>query len=166
MVMKSLIPWKRENERNDLAQYSDDPFWQMRNWMNQMLQSFYQDPLNMDLFQEDEIFSPRVDLSETDKEYTVVVDLPGLDENDIDLSYDRNVLSISGMKQEEKEEKGRQYHRIERYSGQFRRDIPLQEKIDEENIEAIFKNGVLTIHLPKVEDPTLKKKKISIKKSK
>lgn len=166
MVMKSLIPWKRENERNDLAQYSDDPFWQMRNRMNQIFQSFYQDPLNMDLFQEDKIFSPRVDLSETDNEYTLVVDLPGLDENNIDLSYNRNVLSICGTKQEEKEEKGRQYHRVERYSGQFRRDIPLQEKIDEENIDAIFKNGVLTIHLPKVEDPTQKKKKISIKKSK
>ncbi len=165
MVMKSLIPWKREEERNDLVQYSDDPLWQMRNRMNQLFRSFYDEPFSMDLFQEDDIFSPRIDLSETEKEYTVVVDLPGLDENDIDLSYSRNILSICGAKQQEKEEKGRQYHRIERYSGQFQRDIPLQEEIDEENIEALFKNGVLTIHLPKMEDST-QKKKISIKKNK
>jgi len=163
MVMKSLIPWKRDTERNDLATYSDDPFWTMRNQMNQLIKSFYNQPFDMDLFHEDDIFSPRIDLSETDNEYTVVVDLPGLDQNDIDLSYSRNVLSICGTKEDEKEEKGRQYHRLERYSGQFRRDIPLQDEIDDDNIEAIFKNGVLTIHLPKIQNTT-QKRKISIRK--
>lgn len=163
MVMKSLIPWKRDTKRNELASYSDDPFWQMQNRMNQLIQSVYDKPFDMDLFQEDEIFSPRIDLSETDNEYTVVVDLPGLDEEDIDLSYSRNMLSICGKKEQEKEEKGRQYHRLERFTGQFRRNIPLQEKIDEDNIEAIFKKGVLTIRMPKVQDST-QKRKISIKK--
>lgn len=164
MVMKSLIPWKRDEKRGDLARYADDPMWHLRDRMNRYLDSFWRNPFEMDFFEENDIFSPRIDLSETDQEYTVIVDLPGMDEKDIDLSYSRNVLSISGKKEEEKEEKDRQYHRIERYSGQFRRDIPLQENVDENKIEASFKNGVLTIQLPKISDPTQKKKKISITK--
>lgn len=164
MVMKSLVPWKRDEKRSDLVRYSDDPLWQLRDRMNQYLDSFWRNPFELDLFEENDIFLPRIDLSETDQEYTVIVDLPGMDEKDIDLSYSRNVLSISGKKEEEKEEKERQYHRIERYSGQFRRDIPLQENVDDSKIAATFKNGVLTINLPKLSDPTQKKKKISIVK--
>lgn len=162
MVKKSLIPWKRDEKRNDLASYNDDLFWQLRDRMNRNFDSLWSNPFGMDLLQENEIFSPRIDLSETDKEYTVVVDLPGLDDKDIELSYNRNVLSISGSKEQEKEEQGRHYHRMERFSGQFQRDIPLQENVDEKKIEATFKNGVLTVVLPKLPDPTQKKKKISI----
>ena len=162
MVMKSLVPWKRDEKRSDLARFSDDPLWQFRDRMNRYLDSFWRNPFELDLLEENDIFLPRIDLSETDQEYNVIVDLPGMDEKDIDLSYSSNVLSIAGKKEEEKEEKDRQYHRIERYSGQFRRDIPLQENVDESKIEATFKNGVLTIHLPKLSDPTQKKKKISI----
>lgn len=162
MVSKKIIPWKKDDTRKDLTKYSEDPFWQIQNRMNHYLDSFLDDPFGLTMFEEGDIFSPRIDLSETEKEYTVIVDLPGMDENDIDLTYDRNILSIAGKKEAEKEDKDRYYHRIERYSGQFHRDIPLNEEVDESKIEATFKNGVLEISLPKLEDSTQKKKKISI----
>ncbi len=111
--MKSLVPWKRDERRSEIARYSDDPLWQLRDRMNRYLDPFWRNPFKLDFSEENDIFSPQFDLSETDQEYTVIVDLPGMDEKDIDLSYSRNVLSISGKKEEEKEEKERQYHRIE-----------------------------------------------------
>lgn len=164
MVRRSMIPWKRDDKKDNLTPYLEDPFWQMRKRMNRYLNTFWENPVGMDLYDEDDTILPRIDLSETDEEYTVVVDLPGLEEKDIDVSYNRNVLSISGKKDEEKEEKGRQYHRVERYSGQFRRTISLQDDVDENNIEANFKNGVLTVNIPKLPIPSQKKKKISIVK--
>jgi HSP20 family protein len=100
--MKSLVPWKRDEKRSDLARFSDDPLWQFRDRMNRYLDSFWRNPFELDLLEENDIFLPRIDLSETDQEYTVIVDLPGMDEKDIDLSYNRNVLSISGKKEQEK----------------------------------------------------------------
>ena len=130
--------------------------------MNRYLDNYWDQPFDMDFYEGDDIFSPRIDLSETEEEYTIIADLPGLNQKDIELSFSQNVLTISGKKEEEKEEKGRQYHRIERFSGQFRREIPLQDTVDDNKIEATFKDGVLTINIPKRPDPTQKKKKISI----
>ncbi|MDX9848998.1 MAG: Hsp20/alpha crystallin family protein [Anaerolineaceae bacterium] len=162
MIRRSMIPRRRGEKRNELASYKDHPFWQMRERMNRYLDNYWDQPFDMDFYEGDDIFSPRIDLSETEEEYTIIADLPGLNQKDIELSFSQNVLTISGKKEEEKEEKGRQYHRIERFSGQFRREIPLQDTVDDNKIEATFKDGVLTINIPKRPDPTQKKKKISI----
>lgn len=162
MIRRSMIPRRRGEKRNELASYKDHPFWQMRERMNRYLDNYWEQPFDMDFYEGDDIFSPRIDLSETEEEYTIIADLPGLNQKDIELSFSQNVLTISGKKEEEKEEKGRQYHRIERFSGQFRREIPLQDTVDDNKIEATFKDGVLTINIPKRPDPTQKKKKISI----
>ncbi len=162
MIRRSMIPRRRGEKRNELASYKDHPFWQMRERMNRYLDNYWDQPFDMDFYEGDDIFSPRIDLSETEEEYTIIADLPGLNQKDIELSFSQNVLTISGKKEEEKEEKGRQYHRIERFSGQFRREIPLQDTVDDNKIEATFKDGVLTINIPKWPDPTQKKKKISI----
>ena len=162
MVSKNIITRKNDDRRKDLTRYSEDPFWQIRNRMNRYFNSIWDEPFGMTDFQNSDVFSPNIDLSETEKEYRVVVDLPGLEEKDIELTFDRNVLSISGQKEAEKVDKDRRYHRIERYSGQFRREIVLNEDVDETKIEATFKNGVLKVNLPKMLDSIQKKKKILI----
>jgi len=159
-MVSKMITRKNDDRRKDLTRLSEDPFWQIQNRMNHYFDSVWDDPFGITEFQQDDV--PSIDLSETEKEYTVVVDLPGMEEKDIDLTYDRNTLSIAGKKEEEKVDKDRHYHRIERYSGQFRREIYLNEDVDESKIEATFKNGVLKINLPKLEDSVQKKKKILI----
>jgi len=107
-------------------------------------------------------FSPCVDVVETNKEIKVSVELPGLEEKDIDVGLSKNVLTISGEKRPEKEEKGLNYLRAERSYGSFRRSIPLSGKVDASKADAVFKKGVLTVTLPKlVKAPA--RKRITIK---
>ena len=96
-----------------------------------------------------EAFDPRMDVVETDKEIKVSVELPGLEENEIYVGLSRNVLTISGEKRQEKEEKGHNYLRAERSYGSFRRSIPLPSEVDASKADAEFRNGVLTVTLPR-----------------
>ncbi len=96
-------------------------------------------------------WSPSGDVSETPSEITFTVELPGFEKNEIDISLDKNVLTISGDRKFEKEEK-RDFHRVERWYGKFFRSFKLPATVDTTGIEAALKNGVLTIRLPKVEE--------------
>ncbi|GIK40693.1 MAG: hypothetical protein BroJett011_45260 [Chloroflexota bacterium] len=109
-------------------------------------------------------FSPRVDVTENEKEVRITAELPGLEEKDIDVSLSNDVLTISGEKKAEREDKGDNYYRMERSYGSFHRSIPLPTEVDTDHCDATFKNGVLQITLPKVH---LKEsaKKITIKAS-
>ena len=106
------------------------------------------------------VFSPRVNVAETDEHYEVTVDLPGLKPEDLNLELKEGHLWITGEKQEEKEEQGKTYHRVERRYGQFRRVVPLGSAVKESDIQAHYKDGVLSVTLPKAEE--VKPKKISI----
>jgi HSP20 family protein len=108
-------------------------------------------------------FSPRVDVSETDKEIKVSAELPGLDENDIEVSLARNLLTISGEKQEEAEDKGKNFYRMERSYGSFRRTIPLMVEVEADKIKAKFQKGVLTVTLPKTAEAQRQTRRIPIK---
>ncbi len=101
-------------------------------------------------------FLPRVDLVENDNQFEVVVDLPGLKPEEVDLELKDGDLWITGKREEETEEKGKTLHRIERRHGSFQRMVPLPKSIDEEKIEARFENGVMKITLPKAEDAKTK----------
>jgi HSP20 family protein len=79
----------------------------------------------------------------------VSAELPGMDDEDIEVSLSRDVLTISGEKKQEKEEKGRDYYRAERSYGSFRRSIPLPAEVNADKVDAVFSKGVLTITLPK-----------------
>ena len=105
---------------------------------------------------------PKIDITEEEKEYTFKADLPGLEKKDISISVEEGVLSITGEKKAEleKKEKGRYYH-LERSYGKFRRAFSLPEYVDEKNINASLKNGVLEVSLRKTEPP--KPKKIEVK---
>jgi HSP20 family protein len=106
-------------------------------------------------------FNPKLDVSETETEVKVTAELPGLDEDDIEVSLTHNILTISGEKKTEKEDKNESYYHIERSYGAFKRSVALPSEVEGDQVEAIFKNGVLTVALPKTAEA--QSKKIDIK---
>lgn len=107
-------------------------------------------------------FIPAIDVKETDSTIVVSTDLPGMDENNIDVSINDGVLTLKGEKKSEEKIEGQNFIRIERSSGSFHRSLALPSEVDAEKIEAIYKNGVLTVTLPKVIQER-KEQKIKIK---
>ena len=110
-----------------------------------------------------EAFTPRVDVSESDKEIKISAELPGMDENDIDVSLTRDTLTIKGEKKEDKEDKGKDYYRVERSYGLFTRSIPLPVDVNTDKVEATFKKGILYVTLPKAVSAIQKTKKVPVK---
>jgi len=108
----------------------------------------------------------KVDASEDDKAYHVTAELPGMSEKDIEVTFADNTLTISGEKKDEKEVKEENYHRRERSFGSFRRSFTLPVEVDEEKIAASFKDGIMTIDLPKSQTAQKKAKKITIERGK
>ncbi len=98
-----------------------------------------------------------IDLVENEKDYQIKADLPGIDKKDVNISIDSNNLVIEANREEVKEEKKDSYYRCERYSGNYKRSIALTEQCDVKSIKAEFKNGVLTITIPKTEPEPAKK---------
>jgi len=111
-------------------------------------------------------FDVRVDTSEDDKAYHVSAELPGMTEKDVEVTFADNTLTISGEKKEEKEVKEENFHRRERSFGAFRRSFTLPAEVDEAKISASFKDGVMTIDLPKSKTAQKKAKKITIQRGK
>ena len=93
-------------------------------------------------------WSPTADISETDKEYLIRAALPAVKKEDVKVSYENGVLTVSGERRQE-EQKDEKFHRIESYYGNFLRSFALPDAIDEEAIRAESREGVLTIHVPK-----------------
>ena len=108
----------------------------------------------------------RVDTSEDEKAYHVTAELPGMSEKDVEVTFADNTLTISGEKKSEKEVKEENYHRRERSFGSFRRAFTLPAEVDEAKIAASFKDGVMTIDLPKSKTAQKKTKKITIQRGK
>jgi HSP20 family protein len=100
-------------------------------------------------------------MTESEKAVEVTVELPGLKPEEVKVELREGMLWITGEKKEEKEEKGKTFHRIERRAGAFRRVFELPMKVEEGKVEAKFNEGVLKITLPKVEE--VAPKKIEIK---
>ncbi|MBN1959194.1 MAG: Hsp20/alpha crystallin family protein [Desulfuromonadales bacterium] len=106
-------------------------------------------------------WAPRVDISETDAEFCIKADVPGIKREDVKINIEDHILTISGENKREKEEKGEKFHRVERYYGSFQRSFTLPENVDEEKIDAGFKDGLLTLTIPKTE--AAKPKSIEVK---
>jgi HSP20 family protein len=106
-------------------------------------------------------WTPPVDITEDDKEYTIKAELPGVNKEDVKVTVEGGVLSITGERKAEKEEKDKKYHRIERSYGSFIRSFTLPEGASSDKIGAEFKDGVLRLHLPK--DEKAKPKSIDVK---
>ena len=106
---------------------------------------------------------PATDPSETDKFVEVSIDLPGIDEKDIDITLSDNVLTVKASRQSEAEDEAKDYHRIERTYGSFFRQIPMPCQVLEDDVQASFKKGVLTIALPKAPGAQNEQRKIEIR---
>jgi HSP20 family protein len=109
--------------------------------------------------------APAVDVVDKDNAYEITAELPGMDESNIDVKFADGTLTIKGEKREDKEEKKKDYHLSERRYGTFQRAFGVPEGVDVEKIEANFKNGVLTVTLPKTPEAQKSEKKIAIKKA-
>ena len=105
---------------------------------------------------------PPVDIVEKDNVYEISVELPGMDEKNVEVKYSDGTLTIKGENEEVKEEKKRDYHLSERRYGSFQRSFSVPDSIDADKIEANFKKGVLTLTLPKSAEVQKKEKKIAV----
>jgi HSP20 family protein len=108
------------------------------------------------------VFSPRVDVSETDKDVRVSAELPGMDEKDITVEMDDSAITVRGEKREESEDKGKNWYRREQSYGSFHRVISLPATVQGDKAKAKFKKGKLTITVPKREEEQPKRKTIMI----
>lgn len=96
-------------------------------------------------------WAPVVDITETDDEFLIKAELPEVKREEVKVSVENGVLTIQGERKQEKEEKGKKFHRVERYYGSFMRTFTVPDNVDETKVRAEFKDGVLNVHLPKTE---------------
>ena len=108
------------------------------------------------------LLKPKADLSATEKEYVLTVEIPGVSEKDVSLDIRAGTMTIKGEKRQEKEEKDKDHYRIERSYGSFQRMLSLPEDVDQEAIKASFKNGVLAVRMPRNALPAQERKQIKI----
>lgn len=108
-------------------------------------------------------FIPSLNVSEDDQKIFIRVDLPGVEPKDVNISLENNTLVIEGEKKEEKKSEKEEFKLLESAYGHFKRVIALPEIIDSSKVEATYKNGILTVVLPKKEDIQKSKQKINIK---
>lgn len=107
-------------------------------------------------------FTPLADIVELEKEYLIKLDLPEVPKEDVKVLFDDGVLTVKGERKVEKETKGERVHRTERYYGTFERSFVLPEDIDPKLIRAESKDGVLVVHIPKVDVPKSRPLAISV----
>ena len=161
MALRDLVPWHkvRREQEGPQALASRGP-WEMGDWFNDFFRTWTAAPWTL-LRGEGPGFAPAVNVAETDQEYRVSVELPGLSKDAIQVSVHEGQLIISGEKRQEEKEEKEHYLRVERSYGSFRRTIPLPASVDEEGVAASFKKGVLTVQLPKTAEARGKKIEIA-----
>ena len=170
MNMRSLIPWGRNNTQQAPSLYREseqNPLLSLQRDMNRLFdnvfRSFDSRLPAMGAFGSLGGFGapwPSLEISDTDKEICVTAEVPGLEEQDIEVLLEGDVLTLRGEKRSETEDKDR--HISERVYGRFERRIPLGVEVEEDRIEARFHNGVLTVVLPKTEQAQSHVKRIPI----
>jgi HSP20 family protein len=97
-------------------------------------------------------WTPRVNIAETDKAFEIKAEIPEVNKEDVKVTVHNGVLTIQGERKLEKEEKGKKFHRVERYYGSFTRSFTLPDNVDETKISASFKDGVLNLQIQKTEE--------------
>lgn len=176
MDFRKLAPWNwfKHEEKDKIVpvRYADD-----RSEVPRVLQGIHTEIDRMfDLlrgnispeFKDDEFFkmnllTPFLDVASDDKEYSVKVELPGIKVDDISIEYSGNMLTIKGEKHQEVEEKEKDYYRVERQYGAFQRVLYIPDDGDADRISSNFKNGVLSVTIPRKSLPQKESKKIKVK---
>lgn len=186
MDIKKLAPWnwfKREEEHsgasvpvqrsNAVGQYPQggggDPLIQLHREIDGLFENAFRGfgvaPFRSDFFTPltaEGLLKPQVDIGVTDKEYSVTVEVPGVSEKDVKVEISGNIMTIRGEKKQEKEEKDKNYYRIERSYGSFQRVLSLPEDANQDDIKATFNKGVLTVKMPRKALPKPDVKQIEI----
>jgi HSP20 family protein len=173
MSFKDLIPWRRDRQevpvhRSDTGARGDDwsdelglsPLFQQT---EELFERFFGAPL-FPAFGDERAFGPsmQLDRRETDDAFHVAVELPGVDEKDVDVSIAGGQLLIRGEKRDERELERGGRHRTERVYGRFERSLPLPAEVDEERVRARFRRGVLEVELPKSERARVAARRIPV----
>lgn len=167
MSVRDLIPWGREENRvPSLFRDSErDPFLSLHREVNRLFDNVFRGfDGGLPSFGRASAFGghwPSVEISDNDKEIRVTAEVPGMEEKDIEILLDDGVLTLRGEKRSETEDKDRQFS--ERYYGRFERRILLGYDIEEDRIDARFRNGVLSVTLPKTAKAQSQAKRIAIK---
>jgi len=107
-------------------------------------------------------WAPSADISETDKEYTIRAELPAVKKEDVQVTFDDGMITIKGERKQQKDDKTEKYHRMETFYGSFERSFSLPDNVDADAIRCDSKDGILTVHIPKVEAPKQKPKQITV----
>jgi HSP20 family protein len=148
MAEKELAPWRPFSELSSL-----------RREMDRLWDSFFGERPLARMWERE--WAPFLDVSETKDNFVVKAEVPGIDAKNIDISLTGDVLTIKGEKKQEKEEKEEAYHLVERNYGTFSRSVRLPAEVESAKIKTSYKNGILTVTLPKSE--RVKAKEIKIK---
>lgn len=161
MAIRNLVPFVKKDM--PVKREGENPFALLRKEMDSLIENFMKgfgsEPFHAGWTGG---FTPKVDIVEGEREITVTAELPGMDDKDIDVLLTSDSLTIKGEKREEKEDKNKDYYRMERSYGSFTRTIPMPVEIDAEKVEARFRKGVLTVTLPKTPKAITETKKISV----
>ncbi|MGB3387933.1 MAG: Hsp20/alpha crystallin family protein [Pseudaminobacter sp.] len=167
MSVRDLIPWSRERSQVPSLFREDDrdPFLSLHREVNRLFDDAFRgfdDGLpSLARFSSNGARWPNVEISDGEKEIRVTAEVPGLEEKDIEVLLENGTLALKGEKRSETEDKDRQFS--ERFYGRFERRVPLGYEIDEDKIDARFRNGVLTVTLPKTAKAQSQAKRIAIK---
>jgi HSP20 family protein len=162
MAFTDLIPSNRSRDVATRGSGDVNPFLALHREMNRLFDDVFRGfdvaPFGDRLF-ERSVGWPHIELNETDKDVKVTAELPGLEEKEVQVELAHGVLSIKGERKTETEDKDRRFS--ERYYGRFERRIQIDD-VDEEKVSASFKNGVLTVTMPKLPQAESKVKRIAI----
>jgi len=164
MAIRDLIPWKW-GSKNVPVRRVEDPFYALQRDINRLFDEFFRDfglPALRGENGDFGVYMPEVDVAESDDEIRIEVELPGMDEKDIDVTVSAGAVTIRGEKTREKEDRHKDYVYRERSFGTFERTIPLPEGIDLDKVKATFKSGVLTLVLPRTEEARRSSRRIEI----
>ncbi|MDR6817449.1 HSP20 family protein [Neorhizobium sp. 2083] len=168
MSVRDLIPWGRNNGNQVPSVLRDDdrdPFLSLHREVNRLFDDVFRGfGSGLRAFGSGTGFSagwPSVEISDTNNEIRVTAEVPGLEEKDIEVLLNDGVLTLKGEKRSETEDKDRQF--TERYYGRFERRIPLGVEVKDDQVDARFKNGVLTVTLPKTDKAQSQVKRIAIR---
>jgi len=140
-----------------------DPLREMET-LSSRLNRIFANPLPVDMPMEGSVFGdwmPAMDIEENDKEYVIKADLPAIKREEVKVGIADGVLTVEGERKQEKEEKGKKFHRVERSFGRFVRRIAVPTDVDQTKVTAVFTDGVLSLHLPKSE--SAKPKTVEVK---
>ena len=169
MASRSLMPFSRNTQMSRWGE-DTDPFLQMRREMNRLFDDVFSGfggfglPGAFAPALQQMPAAPKIDVSETENEIQIKAEMPGIDQNNVEVLLEDDRLIIRGEKKEEREDKDRNYHVRERVQGVFSRTLPLPFAPDPNQVKAEFKDGVMTITIPKPQEVKQKQHRIDVQK--